>query len=172
LLFINMEPSSIFHPKLITDIPASQSSRVVFEITEHAAISDFGTFRQAAQIVKEFGLKLAIDDVGSAYSGLRIISMIEPDYIKLDMELTREAHRNRVKMELLKAIAGFCTDAEIPMIVEGIESEEELETVRQLGVGLVQGYMMGRPATMRDFQRGAVSDGATPRVTGTGKIVS
>ena len=155
LLFINIEPSSIFHPKLTTDIPAAQSSRVVFEITEHAAISDFGTFRQAAQIVKEFGLKLAIDDVGSAYSGLRIISMIEPDFIKLDMELTREAHRNRVKMELLKAISGFCTDAGIPMIVEGIESEQELGTVRELGVSLVQGYITGRPVAMREFRVGA-----------------
>ncbi len=148
LLFINMEPASIFHPKLMNSIPARSTSQVVFEVTEHAAISDFQTFRQAAQIVKQSGFKLAIDDVGSAYSGLRIISMIEPDFIKLDMELTREAHHNRVKMELLKAIAGFCTDAGIPMIVEGIETQEELDTVTRLGVILVQGYMMGRPAAL------------------------
>ena len=148
LLFINLEPGSIFHPKLMESIPPGRASQVVFEITEHAAISDFQSFRQAAQLVKQSGFKLAIDDVGSAYSGLRIISMIEPDYIKLDMELTREAQHNRVKMELLKAIAGFCTDAGIPMIVEGIETQEELDAVKQLGVTLVQGYMMGRPAAL------------------------
>ena len=98
--------------------------------------------------MKQSGFKLAMDDVGSAYSGLRIISMIEPDFIKLDMELTREARHNRVKMELLKAIAGFSTDAGIPMIVEGIETEEELDTVARLGVQLVQGYLMGRPAAI------------------------
>ena len=148
LLFINMEPSSIFDPMLMKSIPAHRVPRVVFEITEHAAIADFQTFRQAVQIVKESGFKFAMDDVGSAYSGLRIISMIEPDFIKLDMELTREAKHNRVKMELLKAIVGFGADAGIPMIVEGIETQEELDTVTQLGVHLVQGYLMGRPAAM------------------------
>lgn len=147
LLFVNMEPSSIFDPTLIDSIPANRVEQVVFEITEHAAVSDFQTFRQAAQLVKQRGFKLAMDDVGSAYSGLRIISAIEPHFIKLDMELTREAHRNRVKMELLKAITGFSTDAGIPMIVEGIETEDELDTVRELGVHLVQGYLVGRPST-------------------------
>lgn len=148
LLFINMEPASIFSPKLMASIPRRRVPQVVFEITEHAAISDFQTFRQAAQIVAQSGFKLALDDVGSGYSGLRIISMIEPDFIKLDMELTRGAQDSRVKMELLKAIAGFCTDADIPMIVEGVETEEELATVTALGVHLVQGYLMGRPAAM------------------------
>jgi EAL domain-containing protein (putative c-di-GMP-specific phosphodiesterase class I) len=148
LLFINMEPGSIFDPRLMESIPARRVPQIVFEITEHAAIEDFQTFRQAVQIVKQSGFKFAMDDVGSAYSGLRIISMIEPDFIKLDMELTREARHNRVKLELLKAIAGFCTEAGIPMIVEGIETKEELDTVTQLGVHLVQGYLMGRPAAM------------------------
>ena len=148
LLFINMEPGSIFDPMLMKSIPLRRVPRVVFEITEHAAIADFQTFRQAVQIVKQSGFKFAMDDVGSAYSGLRIISMIEPDFIKLDMELTREAQHNRVKMELLKAIAGFCADAGIPMIVEGIETQEELDAVIQLGVHLVQGYLMGRPAAI------------------------
>jgi EAL domain-containing protein (putative c-di-GMP-specific phosphodiesterase class I) len=148
LLFINMEPSSIFDPMLMKSIPTHRVPRVVFEITEHAAIADFQTFRQACQIVKQSGFKFAMDDVGSAYSGLRIISMIEPDFIKLDMELTREAKHNRVKLELVKAIAGFCTDAGIPIIVEGIETQEELDTVTQLGVHLVQGYFVGRPAAI------------------------
>lgn len=148
LLFINMEPGSIFDPHLMNSIPERRVPQVVFEITEHAAISDFQTFRQAAQFVKQRGFKLAMDDVGSAYSGLRIISMIEPDYIKLDMELTREAHHNRVKMELLRAITGFSTDAGIPMIVEGVETQNELDVVTRLGVHLVQGYLMGRPAAM------------------------
>ena len=162
LLFVNMEPGSIFDPRLMESIPKNRVKQVVFEITEHAAISDFQTFRQAAQFVKQRGFKLAMDDVGSAYSGLRIISMIEPDFIKLDMELTREAQQNRVKMELLKAIAGFSADAGITMIVEGIETEQELDVVTRLGVPLVQGYLVGRPAAMpaRKRARGRVLAGA------------
>ena len=148
LLFINMEPGSIFDPTLVESIPARHVPQVVLEITERAAVSDFQGFRQAAQIVQQCGFKLALDDVGSAYSGLRIISMIEPDFIKLDMELTRDTQHSRVKKELLKAIAGFCNDAGIPMIVEGIEAKEEMDAVTELGVHLVQGYLLGRPAVM------------------------
>lgn len=149
LLFINMEPLSIFDPQLMRAIPRRRVGQIVFEITEHAAIADFSTFRQAVQLVKRAGFKFAMDDVGSAYSGLRIISEIEPDYIKLDMELTRDAQNNRVKMELVKAIARFCEETKVPMIVEGIESPEELATVTALGVNLVQGYLLGRPSALR-----------------------
>jgi EAL domain-containing protein (putative c-di-GMP-specific phosphodiesterase class I)/GGDEF domain-containing protein len=164
LLFINMEPGSIFDPTLMQSIPKRRVRQVVFEITEHAAIADFQTFRQAVQIVKQSGFKFAMDDVGSAYSGLRIISMIEPDYIKLDMELTRDARHTRVKLELLKAIAGFCTDAGIPMIVEGIETQEELDTVTELGVRLVQGYLIGRPAKLPPRSANSRSPKAEPAI--------
>ncbi|MDP3774796.1 MAG: EAL domain-containing protein [Gemmatimonadales bacterium] len=146
LLFINMEPLSIFDPMLPAKVSTRHVARTVFEITEHAAIADFTTFRQAVQLVKRSGFKFALDDVGSAYSGLRIITEIEPDFIKLDMELTRAAHGSRVKMELIRAVAGFCAEAGVPMIVEGVETPEELQAVTKLGIHLVQGYMIGRPA--------------------------
>ncbi len=145
LLFINMEPLSIFDPALAERVPKRLVARTVFEITEHAAIADFSTFRQAVQLVKRLGFKFALDDVGSAYSGLRIISEIEPDFIKLDMELTRAAHSSRVKTELIRAVAGFCVEAGVPMIVEGIETPEELEAVTKFGAHLVQGFLVGRP---------------------------
>jgi EAL domain-containing protein (putative c-di-GMP-specific phosphodiesterase class I)/GGDEF domain-containing protein len=155
-MFINIEPLSIFDPDLATKVPADHVGRIVFEITEHAAISDFSTFRQATQLVKQSGFKLAIDDVGSAYSGLRVISEVEPDFIKLDMELTRGAHANRVKLDLLKAIAGFCTDAQIPMIVEGVETREELDVLGSLGVHLVQGFLFGQPVEVPGTEGGGI----------------
>jgi EAL domain-containing protein (putative c-di-GMP-specific phosphodiesterase class I) len=145
LLFINMEPLSVFDPELAATVPRRLVPRTVFEITEHAAIADFSTFRQAVNLVKRLGFKVALDDVGSAYSGLRIISEINPDFIKLDMELTRGAHNNRVKGELIRAVTGFCTEAGVPMIVEGIETPQELEAITSLGVHLVQGYFVGKP---------------------------
>jgi EAL domain-containing protein (putative c-di-GMP-specific phosphodiesterase class I) len=148
LLFVNIEPLSIFDPKLARAVPARRVGQIVFEITEHVAIADFSTFRQAVQLARRSGFKFALDDVGSAYSGLRIISELEPDFIKLDMELTREAHTSRVKMELVKAIARFCTDAGVPMIVEGVETTDELDAVTSLGVHLAQGYLLGRPGTI------------------------
>lgn len=146
LMFVNMEPLSIFDPDLPANVPRAYLDRVILEITERAAIKDLTTFRQAVQVVKASGFQFAIDDVGSAYSGLRTISEIQPQFIKLDMELTRAAHDSRVKMQLVGAIAGFCRDAGVPIIVEGVETREELAAVAGVGIELVQGYLFGRPA--------------------------
>lgn len=157
LMFINVEPLSLFDPTLRAAVPASRIRQVVFELTERTAISDFPTFRQATQLVKQAGFRLAIDDVGSAYSGLRVISEVEPDFIKLDMELTRGASSNRVKLDLIRAIARFCSDAAIPMIVEGVETTAELEAVQAVGVNLVQGFLFGRPASTPEREPGGLA---------------
>jgi EAL domain-containing protein (putative c-di-GMP-specific phosphodiesterase class I)/GGDEF domain-containing protein len=147
LMFINIEPACIFDAKLVEeDFIRRFASRVVFEITERAAITDFSTFRQAVQFLKHSGFKVALDDVGSAYSGLRVISEIAPDLIKLDMQLTRGADDDQVKRQLIGAVARFCTDVGVPLIAEGIETQGELQAVQALGVHLGQGFVFGSPA--------------------------
>ena len=154
LLFINMEPVSVFDPKLLGTKHINRfASKIVFEITEHAAIADFSTFRQSVQLMKRAGYKVSVDDVGAAYSGLRVISEVEPDFVKLDMALTRGAHNSRVKRQLIEAIAKFCTDAELPLIVEGVETQEELEVVGSLDIHLVQGFLFGKPVKLLDIEK-------------------
>jgi EAL domain-containing protein (putative c-di-GMP-specific phosphodiesterase class I) len=119
------------------------AKRIVFEITERAAIADFAAFRQAVQLLRRSGFRVAVDDVGSAYSGLRVISEIRPDFIKLDMQLIRGADGDQVKRQLIGAVAKFCADAEVPLIVEGVETQAELDVVRGLGVRRAQGLLFG-----------------------------
>jgi EAL domain-containing protein (putative c-di-GMP-specific phosphodiesterase class I) len=146
LLFVNVETSSVFDPTLATDGPlADRNTQVVFEITERAAISDFATFRQSGQSLKRSGFKLAVDDVGAGYAGLRVITEVDADYIKLDMSLTRDVHKSQVKLQLIRAIAGFCVDAGVSLIVEGVESADELTALTSLGVHLMQGYLFSHP---------------------------
>jgi len=144
LMFINLEPTCVFDPRLVGAAFVRRfARRVVFEITERAAITDFSTFRQAVQLLKRSGFKVAVDDVGSAYAGLRVVSEIEPDFIKLDMQLTRGADNDQLKRQLIGAVTKFSTDAGVPLIVEGIETPAELEAVRALGIRLAQGFMFG-----------------------------
>jgi EAL domain-containing protein (putative c-di-GMP-specific phosphodiesterase class I) len=144
LLFINLEPASVLDPKLLAaSFVRRCSRRVVFEITERAAIKNFPTFRQAVQLLKRAGFRVAVDDVGSAYAGLRVVSEIRPDFIKLDMHLTRGADSNLIKRQLIGAVAKFSRDAGVPLIVEGVETAEELATVRELGIQLAQGFFFG-----------------------------
>ena len=144
LMFINIEPACIFEEKLTEAAFIRRfASRLVFEITERAAITDFSTFRQAVQLLKRSGFKVAVDDVGSAYSGLRVVSEIDPDFVKLDMQLTRGADNDQVKRQLIAAVAKFCADVGMPLIVEGIETQEELQAVQALGIHLAQGFLFG-----------------------------
>ena len=144
LIFLNLEPSCVFDPELTARAFVRRfAKRIVFEITERAAIADFAAFRQAVQLLRRSGFRVALDDVGSAYSGLRVISEIRPDFIKLDMQLIRGADGDQVKRQLIGAVAKFCADAEVPLIVEGVETQAELDVVRGLGVRRAQGLLFG-----------------------------
>jgi EAL domain-containing protein (putative c-di-GMP-specific phosphodiesterase class I) len=144
LLFLNLESACVFDPELTAPRFVRRfAKRIVFEITERAAITDFAAFRQAVQLLRRFGYLVALDDVGSAYAGLRVISEIRPDFIKLDMQLIRGADGDQVKRQLIGAVAGFCGKAEVPLIVEGVETRGELEVVRTLGVRRAQGLLFG-----------------------------
>jgi EAL domain-containing protein (putative c-di-GMP-specific phosphodiesterase class I) len=157
LMFINLEPSSVFDPKLLgAQFVRRYARRVVFEITERSAIKDFATFREAVQLLKRAGFKVAVDDVGSAYAGLRVVSEIHPDFIKLDMQLTRGADNDHIKRQLIGAVAKFSSDAGVPLIVEGIETAAELATVQALGIRLAQGFLFGPLAALPGRARLAV----------------
>jgi EAL domain-containing protein (putative c-di-GMP-specific phosphodiesterase class I) len=148
-MFLNVEPSSIFDPALVKhEAFRKHSHKIVLEITERAAVTDFRTFREAVHQIKKLGVKVSIDDVGSAYSGLRLIAAINPDFIKLDMELTRGVQDSRIKTKLITAITRFSKDAEIPLIVEGVETNAELLALKRVGVRYAQGFLFGRPGAV------------------------
>lgn len=89
--------------------------------------------------------KIAIDDAGAGYSGLNLISDINPNYIKLDMNLTRNINKDNLKAALVKGMVELSKVSNISIIAEGIETEEEMETLIQLGVQYGQGFFIQRP---------------------------
>jgi len=97
--------------------------------------------------LKNYGFKIAIDDVGSGYSTLGMISEINPDYIKYDLKLIHDIDKMPIKRELLKSIINFAYEQNLTLIAEGVETKEEFETIRQLGVKYVQGYFFQTPTT-------------------------
>ena len=87
----------------------------------------------------------AIDDVGSGYSGLNLISEINPNYIKLDRKLIRGINYDGLKYALVKGMVELSKVSHIQLIAEGIETSAELETLIGLGVQYGQGYYIQRP---------------------------
>ncbi|GFP75049.1 GGDEF domain-containing protein [Clostridium fungisolvens] len=119
---------------------------IVFEITEKTCIEDYKGFRQALDNYVDQGYKIAIDDTGSGYSGLKMLNETKPHYIKIDMDLIRDINKDSFKQSLLECFVKLSESTNMKLIAEGIETEEELKTLISLGVYAGQGYFISRPA--------------------------
>lgn len=128
---------------MLTDVPAE---RIVLELTEHTPIHDYSEFETIIQKVRSRGVRLAVDDTGAGFSSLRHILNLRPDVIKLDIDLIRGIDRDPARQALGKALLSFAVEAYGASIVaEGIETNAELETLRNLGCPCGQGFYLGRP---------------------------
>ena len=152
LLFLNMEPDSVYDPELRSDETFRllresnlKPSQIVIEITEHSAVQDLSAFRQMLSFFQFHGFRLAVDDVGSGYSGLRSIAELKPDFIKIDMALIRDMHLHPIKQDLTATITRFSASSGITLIAEGVEIIEELRCLQSIGVRYAQGYLFARP---------------------------
>lgn len=120
--------------------------RIIFEVTEGEKISDPEHLRSIFREYGRRGFATAIDDFGAGYAGLNLLAEFQPDYIKLDMQLTRSIDTDTVRQSIVRSILAVCRELEIRPIAEGIETRAELETLADMGVRLMQGYFIARPA--------------------------
>ncbi|WP_141500301.1 EAL domain-containing protein [Paenibacillus luteus] len=119
---------------------------VVFEITERSSIADFGSVKKVLEHYRSQGYQIAIDDVGAGYSSLQSIIELRPDYLKVDRSIIQNIDLDEMKEHILYTLIQLAAKMGIAIIAEGIEREEELAKVRELGVAYAQGYLLGRPA--------------------------
>jgi len=119
----------------------------VIELTERQPITDYARIRAS---LAELGpnVRLAIDDMGEAFSGLRHLVELAPAYAKLDLALVRDIDADPVRQALIAALRHYAMQTGVELIAEGIESAAERRTLRSLGVGLGQGFLFARPATV------------------------
>lgn len=152
-LFLNVDPQVLSDPdfssgqtrKLLAQRNLKPSD-VVLEITERSAIQDFATFREALEHYRNQGYYIALDDVGAGYSSLQSIAELHPDFLKIDRSLIESIHTDPTKWALLETFITFSRRIGCRLLAEGVETEEEMRTVVQLGVDYVQGYFVARPA--------------------------
>ncbi len=154
-LFLNVNPNIIYDEKFQEGFTKAkleelgiQESKITFEITERVSVIDKTLFYDTIEHYKIQNYGIAIDDVGSGFSGLNVIVDIKPKFIKLDMHLIRNIDMDQIKLILCRALVDFCKNANIKIIAEGIEKEEELEELIKLGIDYGQGYFLGRPNTV------------------------
>ena len=151
-VFLNVDPDIInddkfrkgFTKEFLKNFDINPEN-IVFEITEKNTVGDFTSFKKTIENYKEQGYKIAIDDTGSGYSGLKLIAEIHPHYIKLDMNLIRDIDKDGLKYALIKTLYDFCVSTDIKLIAEGIETENEINTLIDIGIHYGQGYLIQKP---------------------------
>jgi EAL domain-containing protein (putative c-di-GMP-specific phosphodiesterase class I)/DNA-binding response OmpR family regulator len=117
----------------------------VFELTERAAIEDYQAFRRLLDEFRSKGIEVAIDDAGSGYASLEAIAALSPDYLKITRSLVSTLAREPIKQDLVKMLVDLAAKINSKTIAEGIETAEEYEACRDLGIDLLQGYYLAHP---------------------------
>jgi PAS domain S-box-containing protein len=147
-----------FSPAALLDGHAARVVRgverqLVIEVTEHAQIKNYAAIRRA--IASMSNCQLAVDDAGAGYTSLNHILELHPDFVKLDISLVRDVDTNAARQAMIAGMCHFASQSGTTLIAEGIETESEASALRDLGVPLGesgmlgQGYLFGRPASLR-----------------------
>ncbi|WP_242950706.1 GGDEF domain-containing protein [Clostridium grantii] len=154
-LFLNVDPSIIndekFNKGFTKEYLISNNispNLIIFEITEKTLIQDYISFSNTIKNYKNQGYEIALDDFGAGYSGLKTLYEIKPHFVKIDMDLIRNIHKDAFKITLLKSLITFANSSNIKIIAEGIECKEELMTLIKLGVHYGQGFYIKRPSPL------------------------
>ena len=121
------------------------SRPVVVELTAHESITDYQPITDAMRALRPRGVRFAVDDNGSGFSGLSHTLQLAPELIKLDLHLVQGIDRDPARRAMARALVHFAEEIGAELIAVGIETPEELDTLRRLGVAFGQGYVIGRP---------------------------
>ena len=152
-LALNASPQMILSGTLARALATAPLARLMLEVTEHSSIPDYGVLSEALAALRKGGLRLAVDDAGSGYASFRHILKLKPDVIKLDQSLIRDIDIDPGSRALAAALITFAAQTGSGVVAEGVETEDELATLRTLGVSTAQGFLLGRPGGLPQQDR-------------------
>jgi EAL domain-containing protein (putative c-di-GMP-specific phosphodiesterase class I) len=154
-LSINFMPNAVYEPSACIQKSLAAARRanfphrnLMFEFTENERIIDTAHVQRIIDAYRKFGFMTAIDDFGAGYAGLGLLAKLQPDLIKIDMELLRDIHVSQAKQAIVAGIVGIARQLDIQVLGEGVENDLELTVLRAAGISLFQGYHFAKPALM------------------------
>jgi EAL domain-containing protein (putative c-di-GMP-specific phosphodiesterase class I) len=148
-LAINVSPAVVLEDRFFDAVTNHGRERIVVEVTEHQPVESYEDLNTGCKRLRDEGVRTAFD-AGAGYASLHHLFMLVPDIVKIDTTLTRDVDRDPVKRALAASLIRFSDEARLTLIAEGIETEAELLTLRDLGVPWGQGYHIGRPDQIAD----------------------
>ena len=158
-IFLNVQPRSMTNPEFpravarLVAAAGFSSSDIVFELVEQQTILNPRAFASTVAQVRRHGFQVALDDFGVGFCNLNLLLDLHPDYVKLPRYFARGVPEDMDKQEVVHAVRSLVALLGMPVIMEGIETAEELEKVRHLGVEYGQGYFFSRPMRAEDLSK-------------------
>jgi diguanylate cyclase (GGDEF)-like protein len=156
---VNLSARQLHDPDLVVDIRSAVSAagiapeRLILEITESTLMSDTAFVQERLQQIREIGVRLAIDDFGTGYSSLSYLRMFPVNILKIDRSFLDGSSSGRQGDAFLRTIMRLTETLSMTAIAEGVETVEQLQTLRDIGCPLGQGYLFGRPLTATEFHQ-------------------
>ena len=128
------------------------SQRIVLELTEREEIEDLARLRRGLEACRALGVRVAADDVGAGNAGLRLLSLVPFDVVKIDLSLVQDAVTHETSAEVLATLRDLATRRGAVVVAEGLETQQQLRLVLAAGIDAGQGYLLGRPGEATDAQ--------------------
>jgi PAS domain S-box-containing protein len=149
-LSVNVSPMTAVNPALLDLLGHIDvdGNRLVLELTEHTTVTDYPSLLTSLARVRALGVRIAVDDAGAGFASLSHILNLRPDIVKLDIALVRNIHNDPARRALAAGLLIFAAEIGACLVAEGIETEDELTALRDVGVTHGQGYYLGRPAAV------------------------
>jgi EAL domain-containing protein (putative c-di-GMP-specific phosphodiesterase class I) len=145
-LSVNLSPDSVLAPEVAAVLAGPDDlSGVVVEITEQTPVEDYEALTEALSRLRSRGAMVAVDDTGAGYASLSHLLALRPQFVKLDRALVAGLDRDPHRAAAVAAIGAFAGELDAWVVAEGVEHEAELERLTELGVPLVQGFLLGHP---------------------------
>src|SRR5208282_5207302 len=131
-----------------TKFPAA---RLEMEITESVLMNDADSVLAAIDQLRDLGIRVALDDFGAGYSSLSYLSRFRPNKVKIDQAFVRDMAKNNAALAIIKAVKAMVCELGVDMLVEGVETLEQLDILRENGADEAQGYLFSKPRPAREI---------------------
>jgi diguanylate cyclase (GGDEF)-like protein len=122
-----------------------EPEQIVLELTEREAIEDLSRLKANLARVRSAGIRIAADDVGAGNAGLRLLSEVAFDIVKIDLSLVQRGVLQESSVAVLRGLREMARRSGASVVAEGVETPEQLVALRRLGIAAAQGYLLGRP---------------------------
>ncbi|MDQ8726927.1 EAL domain-containing protein [Bradyrhizobium sp. LHD-71] len=154
---VNLSPVQFLHGDLVSLVHSIlletglSPGRLELEITEGVLIGDFDRSLALLRRLKALGVRIAMDDFGSGYSSLSYLQSFPFDKIKIDREFVMNLGRNAQSAAIIRAVIGLGHGLDVPIVAEGVETQEQLAFLASESCDQVQGYFIGKPAPIQQY---------------------